>query len=296
MGVGDDGAVLRPDPGRDLIAVVDTMVEGVHYPPGIRDYYIPYRAIAANVSDIAAMGGRPRWMTISLTLRDSNPGWLEDLSSGIAAAQADFDLDLVGGDITRGNETVIAVQVVGDVEPGKTMTRSGARPGDDIYVTGTPGDAAAGLSVLQSMSPGDRLWTWMDYLIERFSRPSPRVGVGQAVAARASAAIDISDGLYSDIGKLLQASGVGGVIEVANLPFSDALARRIDLADARRFALGGGEDFELCFTTAEDLGAATEIDGVAVTCIGSVEKGSGLRCALDGEAYDYRDDGYRHFR
>ena len=296
VGVGDDGAVLRPDPRRDLVTVVDTLVEGVHFPPslGVRD--IAYRAIAANVSDIAAMGARPRWMTMGLTMHDADPGWLEAFSRGVALAQETLDVELVGGDITHGDEIVISVQVIGDVEKGRAITRSGAGPEDGIYISGTPGDAAAGLSLLHSMEPGIEPQEWMNYLSGRFSRPEPRVALGQSIAAHASAAIDVSDGLYSDIAKLLAASGVAGVIEIENLPLSKELRTNMSLSDARRFALGGGEDFELCFTTPEDLGGSTEIVGVPVTRIGMVTAGEGLSCTLGGDAYDYRDDGYRHFR
>lgn len=296
IGVGDDGAVLRPQPGRDLVSVLDTVVEGVHFPTSLPAADIAWRAVAANVSDIAAMGARPRWMTVGLTLRESDSAWLEDFSRGMAAAAARFQVDLVGGDMTHGAEIVLSVQITGDVEPGLAMTRGGARPGDGIYVSGTPGDAAAGLSILQSTDPGGETSDWMNTLIERFSRPIPRVELGQSIATHASAAIDVSDGLYSDLCKLLDASGVGGVIEVGRLPLSADLASNMALEDARHFALGGGEDFELCFSTREDIGDRAEIAGVTVTRIGTVMEGTGLTCMLDGKAYDYRDDGYRHFR
>ena len=296
VGVGDDGAVLRPEPGRDLVVVLDTMVAGVHFPPTLPAGCIAYRAIAANVSDIAAMGGRPRWMTMGLTLHDCQPAWLADFAGGITDAARDFGVAPVGGDITRGGELVVSVQVTGDVDRGRAITRRGARPGDGIYVSGTPGDAAAGLSVLQSTGPGGPIDDWMARLVDRFSRPQPRVALGQAIASRASAAIDISDGLFSDIAKLLDASGAGGVIEIANLPLSTDITTGMSLEDARRFALGGGEDFELCFTTADDPGDTAEIAGVQVTRIGTVTEGATLSCTLDGRAYDYQDDGYRHFR
>lgn len=297
VGVGDDGAVLRPDPGRDLIAVVDTMIEGVHFPPGMRIHDRAYRAVAANISDIAAMGGRPRWMTVSLTVSDATAGWMDDIARGIAAAAENFDVDLVGGDMTRGPEFLISVQVIGDVEPGLAITRTGARPGDAIYVSGTPGDAAAGLSLLLTMKPGENMVGWMDTLVQRFSRPDSRIALGQAIAPFATSAIDISDGLFADIGKLLDASGVAGSIEVNRIPLSAELQNNMGTEDAHRFALSGGEDFEICFTAPADACSDTaELADVPVTRIGTVEKGSGLSCTLDGEPYDYHDDGYRHFR
>ena len=217
VGVGDDGAVLQPDPGRHLINVVDTLVAGVHFPENLRPEDVGYRAVAVNVSDIAAMGGRPRWMTLALTLDKNKRGWEEDFACGIAFAADTFGIDLVGGDLTHGSETVISVQITGDVEPGQAILRSGAKPGDAIYVSGTPGDASLGLSIIQSKPPlDDQLHT----LIRRFCRPDARVALGQAIAPHVSAAIDISDGLFADLEKMLAASGVSGRIELDEIPMS----------------------------------------------------------------------------
>ncbi|MDH3441972.1 MAG: thiamine-phosphate kinase, partial [Gammaproteobacteria bacterium] len=208
-----------------------------------------------------------------------------------------FDVDLVGGDMTHGSEFVISVQVIGDVEPECAISRSGAKPGDGIYVSGTPGDAAAGLSILLNMKPMEEFQGWMNYLVQRFSRPDSRIALGQAIAPMATAAIDVSDGLYSDIDKLLRASGVAGSIEVNSIPLSEELRSNMSLADAHRFALSGGEDFELCFTApVDELNDTRDVAGVSVTRIGSVTEGSCLSCTLGGEPYEYHDDGYRHFR
>jgi thiamine-monophosphate kinase len=296
VGVGDDGAILRPEPGHDLISVVDTMVAGVHFPASLHPEDIGYRAVAVNVSDIAAMGGRPRWMTVALTLHDAGPNWLESFARGISVAAAAFGVDLVGGDITRGVEFVVSVQVNGDVKPGQAITRSGANAGDGIYVSGTPGDAALGLSLIQSLQPEAPLTKSAAYLVRRFSRPDARVGLGQAIAPVACAAIDLSDGLYADLAKLLSASGVSGSIELNDIPLSEELQSTIDWEDAIRFALGGGDDYELCFTAAvDDIDESCVVAGVPVTRIGFVGEGSGLACTLDGSAYDYHDHGYRHF-
>lgn len=294
VGVGDDGAVLRPEPGRDLINVIDTLVSGVHFPEKLYPEDVGYRAVAVNVSDIAAMGGRPRWMTLALTLDKSKSGWVEDFASGIALAADRFGIDLVGGDLTHGSETVISVQITGDVERGQALMRSGANPGDTIYVSGTPGDASLGLSIIQSNpSLNDQLYT----LIGRFCRPDARVALGQAIAPHASAAIDVSDGLFSDLEKMLSASGVAGRIELDNIPLSDELRNTLAGDDRLKFALGGGDDYELCFTSAEEaFFESGEIEGVRVTKIGQVGKGSGLRCTKGGDPFDYHDDGYRHFR
>ena len=235
VGVGDDGAVLNPSPGRELVSVVDTLVFGIHYPTMLAAADVGYRAVAVNLSAIAAMGARPRWMTLALTLADSDPGWLDDFSRGLFAAADEHDLALVGGDTTRGSETVVSVNIIGDVETGKAMTRSGAKPGDAIFVTGTVGDAAAGLSILQSGLPES---DDVDYLLKRFRRPQARVDAGAALSSIASAAIDLSDGLYTDLEKLLSASAVAGSLEISDIPLSAQLTNLMDEQDALHFALG----------------------------------------------------------
>ena len=244
VGIGDDGAVLIPSEDRDLISVVDTLVSGIHFPETLAPENIGYRAVAVNLSDVAAMGARPRWMTLALTLASSESVWLDGFARGLFEAADEHELALVGGDTTRGTETVISVQIIADIEAGKAMTRAGAEPGDAIYVTGTVGDAAAGLSILQSGLPGS---DDVDYLIGRFTRPAARVEVGAAISDFAHATIDLSDGLYTDLEKLLVASSVAGAIELAEIPMSAHLTNLMDEDDALRFALGGGDDYELCF-------------------------------------------------
>jgi thiamine-monophosphate kinase len=296
VGVGDDGAVIRPRKKRDLIAVVDTLVAGVHYPLDMSAEDIGCRAVAVNVSDIAAMGGKPRWMTVSLTTDEDAPAWFEALANGLQLTGDRYGIDLVGGDMTRGSQTVISVNVIGDVRRGRALTRSGAKKGDSIYVSGYPGDAAAGLSILQGDNPGDRMWAANDYLMRRFANPDVRLELGQALAGVASAAIDVSDGLYADLEKLLAASGVSGVIDVDRVPLSEALQKTVGQEAALEFALGGGDDYELCFTSSDksvvEIGARL---GIPVTRIGKVKKGSGLRCEKGGERFSYASTGYRHF-
>ncbi len=295
ISIGDDGAVLRPSPDRDLISVVDTLVSGIHFPQTLAAADVGYRAVVVNLSDVAAMGARPRWMTLALTLENADPAWLEDFARGLFEAADEHGMALVGGDTTRGSETVISVQIIADVDPGKAMTRAGARAGDAIYVTGTVGDAAAGLSILQSGLPksGD-----VDFLVQRFTRPAARVQTGAAISEFAHAAIDLSDGLYSDLEKLLVASGVAGSLELDDIPLSPHILRLMNDDDALRFALSGGDDYELCFTadvTEEQIREVSQRVGVAITRIGEVEQGSALRCLRHGETYEYQDPGYRHF-
>ena len=295
LGICDDGAVLVPSADRDLVSVVDTLVSGIHFPETLDAADVGYRAVVVNLSDVAAMGARPRWMTLALTLERADPGWLEDFARGLFEAADEHGMALVGGDTTHGSQTVISVQIIADVEPGRALTRAGAQAGDAIYVTGTVGDAAAGLSILQSGLPDDEN---VRYLVQRFARPVARVAAGAAIAEFAHAAIDLSDGLYSDLEKLLTASGVAGSLELRELPLSPQLRRLMNEEDALRFALSGGDDYELCFTAdaADELiRELGEEVGVAMTRIGQVEEGRGLSCLQDGVAYDYQDPGYRHF-
>jgi len=294
LGIGDDAAVLRPEPGRDLVTVLDSLVAGVHYPHGLTPRDIGYRAVAVNLSDIAAMGGRPRWMTLGLTLHEADSDWIAGFASGLFEAADEHGVELVGGDTTHGSEVVISVQISGDIEGGRSLKRSGAKHGDAIYVSGTPGDAAAGLSMLQSNAPRSAA---SDYLVSRFTRPEPRLTLGQSLLETANAAIDLSDGLFTDLEKLLGASSVAGVIEFDDIPLSTQITGLMERPDALRFALAGGDDYELCFTASEErFAGVAELAGVPVRRIGQVTAGSGLSCTRGGEPYPYSDDGYRHFR
>lgn len=283
-GIGDDGTVLRPEPGRDQVQVIDTLVEGVHFPAGTSAADIGYRVVAVNLSDIAAMGAIPRWMTLALTLPQADVRWVSDFADGLFEAAKEFDVALVGGDMTRGDKVVATVHITADVEAGMALLRSQAKVGDTVFVTGTLGDAAAGLALL-------RRGEFDAFLVGRFLRPDARIETGRRLAGLASAAIDVSDGLVGDLTKLLEASGVGGELDVERLPLSDALKARFDEAERTRLALMGGDDYELCFTAQPN--AVSGIDNV--TAIGRITDGVGLMCRNDGVVVEYDDSGYRHF-
>jgi thiamine-monophosphate kinase len=286
-GVGDDGAVLRPPAGRELVTVIDTMVAGTHFPAGMTARDIGYRIVVVNLSDIAAMGAEPRWMTLALTLVEADADWLEEFAAGLYEAASEWSVMLVGGDTTSGDQLVVSVQMSGDLAPGTALYRSGAKAGDTVFVTGTLGDAAAGLEQW-SAGAGDQ------YLTSRFARPSARVGVGRALAGIAHAAIDLSDGLIADLSKILEASHVGAELDLQRLPLPEEMLRTVGREQALRYAMGGGDDYELCFTLPE-TSLPAEIS-TEVTPIGRITREPGLVCR-DGDAVvPFDNTGYRHFR
>ncbi len=285
-GIGDDGAVLQPAPGKELVTVIDTLVEDVHFPSGFSPADVGYRVVAVNLSDIAAMGANPRWMSLALSLNSASADWLEAFAEGMFAAAAEQNVALVGGDTTHASQVVATVQITGEVDEGSAILRSGATAGSTVYVTGTVGDAAAGLYGLINGDP-------VRELASRFARPSARVDYGQKLIGVADAAIDLSDGLYADLNKLLIASGVGAEIDIGRLPISDALAAAFTIERQHSFALGGGDDYELCFTASGEL---PDPGVMPVTAIGTVTETTGLVCKLDGNVVPFDDSGYRHFQ
>ena len=296
LGVGDDAALLEVPDGQQLVACTDTLVAGHHFPEGFDAADIGWRALAVNLSDLAAMGAEPAWATLALTLPEANEDWLEGFVAGLAALALVHGVALVGGDTTRGPLTV-SLQALGFVPRGAALRRSGASPGDLLYVTGWPGDAAAGLALLQGRLAGsgaDRA-----ALELKFRRPEPRIGFGIRLRRIASACIDVSDGLAADLDRLAAASGVGATVRAAELPLSRALFGLAGEARAREFALGGGDDYELLFTVPPAaraaLGRASAAPGApACHCIGEIVPGRGVRVV--GESGDLPlPRGWDHF-
>jgi len=283
LGPGDDAALLAVPPGELLVISTDTQVQGVHFPQDSDAARVSYRACAAAVSDLAAMGARPLGMTLALTLPESDENWLSACSRGLAEAVDDFSLPLVGGDTTRGSLS-LTITVLGATRAGAALRRDGARPGDRLCVSGTLGDAAAGLALLQgrmdAASPASEL------LIQRFWRPQPALALGQALSGVASAAIDISDGLLADAGHLSEASGVRIAIDSERIPLSDALSGAVERDQAMAWALAGGDDYALCFT----LGPHAALPENC-WCIGRVERGSGVSCDFSSGT----GAGFEHF-
>ena len=297
LGVGDDAALLSVPTGESLAVSVDTLVSGVHFPADAPAEEIGQRALRVNLSDLAAMGAHPLWMTLALTLPETSEPWLSDFSRGLFAAAETFGITLVGGDTTKG-PLAVTVQVMGSVIPGQALRRDGASAGDYVLVTGHLGDSAAGLACLQDRLPAlsDEQRT---YLLERYWRPTPRLNEGLSLAGVASAALDISDGLMADLGHIAEASDLAAELFVEELPLSPALQAAIPEAQARDWALSGGDDYELCFTVPEmrmpEVGALIASGALQATVVGRLFPGEGVHCRLHGEPYSPQQSGYTHF-
>ncbi len=296
LGIGDDAALMSVPAGCELVATTDTLVAGVHFPHGSPPVSIGHRALAVNLSDIAAMGARPAWALLALTLPQADESWLTEFAAGLGGLAREHRVALVGGDTTQG-PLCITVQLLGVVEAGTALRRSGGHAGDALFVSGTPGDAAAGLALEQSrleVPPELR-----EYLRERFLLPTPRVALGQRLRGFASACIDVSDGLLGDAGKLARASGIAAQLEFAALPVSAALQAAVGAERARVLALTGGDDYELCFAVpARHLARlAAELPQAAwgYTRIGTLVEGVGAGVVRDGTVMEFSHSGYQHF-
>jgi thiamine-monophosphate kinase len=292
-GVGDDGAVVVPPPGAELVLALDTLVDGVHFPAGFDARFVGHRALAVNLSDLAAMGAEPAWALLGLTIPSPDEHWLAGFSAGFDALARRHGVALVGGDTTRGPLTV-TVTLAGTVPEGAALGRAGARAGDDVWVSGTPGDAAAGLQILQGrLNAQGRA---REALLARFQSPQARVALGVALRGIATACIDLSDGLLGDLGKLCAASGVGADLASRELPLSAGLCSVALPQDRVRFALAGGDDYELLFTAdpVHRTRLAALDAGVVLRRIGAVTAGGGV--LVDGAAPP-RDagHGFDHF-
>jgi thiamine-monophosphate kinase len=282
--IGDDCAILDLPPGERLAISVDTMVLGVHFSHAATADQVAFRAVAAALSDLAAMGARPLAITLALTLPDNDETWLGLFAAGIADSLQTFKVELLGGDTTSGPLTV-SIQVFGALPEQQALMRGGARPGDAVFISGATGDAAAALAVLAGSWKGDPQYE--QYLLERFYRPTPRLDLGQQLLDCASSAIDISDGLLADAGHLCKHSGFGIHLDVQALPLSPALKSLPDKTAALTLALSGGDDYELLFTVPQ-----TAIDRLPPGCtrIGEVTSGTGVVCDHDTPSV-----GYQHF-
>ena len=295
LGVGDDAALLMPPPGRALVAATDTLVEGRHFLAGTPAASIGHNALAVNLSDLASMGADPAWALLSLSLPDADERWLDGFARGLHALASLHGVALVGGDTVSGPR-VVTVAALGFVAPDAALRRDGARPGDVVFVSGTPGVAAAGLDLLRERRAG---FDSDDARVRRFLAAEPRLALGRALRGHARAAMDVSDGLLGDLGKLAEASGVGVVLDLERLPVAPALAANYGRERCERYVLEGGDDYELLFTLpAEAADALAPLLAAAAGCglhrIGEVVPGRGIRgrrgageVALTGRGHDH---------
>ncbi len=286
LGIGDDCALLKVPAGYQLAVSMDTLVADVHFAADTAPFDIGYKALAVNLSDLAAMAAEPAWVTLALTLPAYHVDWLSHFSQGFFAAAETFDLQLIGGDTTRGPLSM-TLQVHGFIPDGKALTRSGARPGDLIYVTGCLGDAGLALQLGEAAPLA---------LMQRLLRPSPRVHEGLLLRDMATSAIDISDGLAADLSHILACSQVGATLEVERLPLSNELLAATHRLHAQTLALTAGDDYELCFTIAPQHAAYLAQLPINCTCIGTIESSLGLRVqSVDGSPLPLTKLGYSHF-
>ena len=293
VGIGDDAAVVRPPAGYELVFTTDTLVEDVHFLRDADARMLGHKSLAVNLSDLAAMGADPAYALLSLTLPRVDDEWLTAYSEGFFGLASRYGVALVGGNLARGPLS-ITIQATGHVPNGRALLRSGARPGDLVFVSGTLGDASTALRYLRGerlLGPGSA-----DYCLRRLHAPEPRVKLGLALRGLASAACDVSDGLAQDLGRILVASGVGASIDVARLPLSESAGPR-DVWSIRQ-ALAGGDDYELVFTASPARAPEIErsvLPVMPIHCIGVIERQPGLRVQHQGKEWKQPAGGYDHF-
>ena len=298
LGIGDDCALLTPAAGAELAISTDMLVENRHFFAGADPRCLGHKALAVNLSDLAAMGAAPVAFTLALAMPKADPAWLAGFSQGLFEMADLYGCELIGGDTTRGPLN-ICITVFGELAPGQALRRSGAVVGDDIYVSGTLGDARLTLAGLRDEFPIDH--ASLALAGPRMHLPDPRVALGRALATGqlAHAALDISDGFVGDLGHILAASRVGARVNVDALPAGPALAAQ-ELAVRRQFCAQGGDDYELCFTAAPDrreaIAAAAAACGTPVVRVGIIEAAAGLRLiGGTGAAIDLEAAGFDHF-
>jgi thiamine-monophosphate kinase len=297
LGVGDDCALVDVSNGMDLAVSTDTMVSGTHFFPDVNPENLGHKALAVNLSDIAAMGAMPYWAMLALTVPNVNHDWLAAFAKGFFDLAQEYNVSLIGGDTTRGPLT-LTVTIMGEVPAGAALRRGGAKAGNDVWVSGNVGDAA--LAVAHRY--GKLVLDAADYheAVMRLYEPSPRVTLGQALRGLATAAIDISDGLLADLTHICRLSGVGATVDLASVPVSSIGAKHINSDEGRNAILAGGDDYELCFTahpnsrdSIEDL---TDILGIPITRIGQIKRGKGVSLLHDGKPVKIDGSGYDHFK
>lgn len=297
LGIGDDCALLNIPMGECLAVSTDTLVSGVHFFPDVAPFALGYKSLAVNLSDLAAMGATPRWVSLALTLPEVNEAWLADFAKGFFSLADKHGVSLIGGDTTKGPLS-ITISAKGTVPPELAIRRSGAQPNDFIYVSGTLGDAALSVQArLQQLVLDPSAAQQFQHKLEF---PTPRCELGMALCGIATSGLDLSDGLSGDLKHILNASKVGASVELSHLPISDELKREVGLAKAYQLALGGGDDYELCFTVnGEDHARVMQIAqtlNITITKIGEIQTGeSEIHWLQQGKPVDLAIEGWEHF-
>lgn len=293
LGIGDDCALLGIGDGVELAVTMDTLVEGVHFLADVDPEALGHKSLAVNLSDLAAMGALPKWVSLALTLPEPDEVWLGGFTSGFFELAKVYSVELIGGDTTQGPLT-ITLQVMGPIGEGLAIRRSGAQPDDLIYLTGWLGDAGLGLKIAQGSLGHSNAQA-----CERFYRPVPRVEAGLICAGSVNACIDVSDGLAADLGHILTNSGVGATIEWECLPLSPSVLNFIDNTGDWEFPLYAGDDYELCFTVPanEQLELESRLAALDYPCtrIGVIEQDPGLRISKDSTLINVPTTGFQHF-
>jgi len=301
LGPGDDCALLQPTPGKQLAITTDMLVAGTHFLPGTDPKNLGWKALAVNVSDLAAMGATPRWALLAGSLPAVDEPWIAKFAEGFFACAAEYGVDVVGGDTTRGPLN-LCITALGECEPGQALRRDGAQAGDLVWVSGRPGLAGLGLAHLQGRIALPEPWNRL--CVGALERPRPRVALGRALVGVASSAIDVSDGLLADLGHIGERSGLAAVVQLVQLPHLPK-GETYD-ADLRRIALecqlAGGDDYELCFTTppaqAQAVGQIAARLDLPLWCIGSMAAGVAGEVTVldpDGNPIEFSRRGYDHF-
>lgn len=296
LGPGDDCALLAPSPGKQLAITTDMLVAGTHFLPDTNPKNLGWKTLAVNISDLAAMGAQPRWALLAGSLPEADEAWIAAFAEGFFACADAFGVELVGGDTTRGPLN-LCITALGEVTPGQALTRHGALAGDDIWVSGRPGLAALGLAQLQGRIALPEPWPRL--CIAALERPQPRVALGLALLAVASAAIDVSDGLLADLGHIAERSGLAATVHLVQLPH---LPKGVDRAPALQAQLAGGDDYELCFTASPSqriaLGEIAARLELPLWCIGEMRAGTAGAVTVadpDGNPVSFAQKGYDHF-
>jgi thiamine-monophosphate kinase len=295
LGIGDDAAIINVPDDTELVISMDTLVAGVHFFENSSPDDIAYKSLSVNLSDIAAMGALPCWLSLSLTMPDNDLDWLKKFSSSFNQLAVEHSLVLIGGDLTKGPLS-ITVQIHGVVPKGKSLRRDGANVGDLIYVTGQLGAAAY---AFRNIKDSNLFPSPTDNEVQRLNRPEARIKTGIALREIASSCIDISDGLFADLGHILMASKVGAEVKLSDIPYSDSL-QKLDKEIAIELALTGGDDYELCFTLPEEKNeiVINELESICpIHCIGSINNQASILSLIDDndEPYEIKSSAYRHF-